>query len=91
MPIHKPAWTVAKVRKQGANAQLSFWLGEIVLGPAILFMNRIVRMDADRRKRTAAVRNPVAEREVVPRIREQCQQDHSGDNAEEYAFQSSLL
>jgi hypothetical protein len=36
MPLHIPAWTVAEVRKQGANAYLVFRRSEIVLRPAIL-------------------------------------------------------
>jgi hypothetical protein len=78
------------MRKQGANTHLGFWLSEIVLGLAIFFMDRVVRLDGHGRKRIAALRNLVPDRKVISRIREQRQYHAGANNAEEYAFQASL-
>ena len=71
MPLHVPAWTVAEVRKQGAHANLRFRRSKIVFGPAILFVNRVIRLDGHAGKRVAALRNLVANRKVVSQIRGQ--------------------
>ena len=73
MPFHIPAWKVAIVGKKGANANLIFRLGEIVLGFSILFVDGIVGLDSHGRKRVAAMRNLIADREIVSDIRDQSQ------------------
>ena len=61
------------MRKQGANAHLRFWLGEIEFRPAILLVNRIVGLDGYSRKRIAAFRNPIPDGKIVSRVSEQHQ------------------
>jgi hypothetical protein len=87
MPLHIPAWTVAGVRKQGANTHLSLWLGKIVLGPAVLLVNRVVGLDGHGRKRIAAFPNLVPYRKIIPHIHNAHQQNRGPNNTEEYTFQ----
>jgi hypothetical protein len=83
-----PAGTVAEVGKQGAHAHLALRLREIVFGSAILFVNRVVGLDGHGRKRIAAFRNLVPDREIVSQVGDQRQQNRSPSCAEEYGFQS---
>ena len=68
-----PAWSVAEVGKQGANAALAFGLGKVKFGSAIFFMNRVVGLDGHGGKGVAALRNFVADGEIVSCIRDQRQ------------------
>jgi hypothetical protein len=82
MTLHVPAGTVAEVGKQGAHAHLALLLREVVFGSAVLFVNRVVGLDDHGRKRIAAFRNLVPDREIIPDIRHQRQQNYSTNNAE---------
>ena len=55
------------------NAYLRLRLGKIVFGPAVLFVDRVVRLDGHVRKLIAAFGNFVPDREIVPGIRKQRQ------------------
>ena len=90
VPVHIPARTVAEVRKYEANANLGLRLGEIVLGSPILLVDRVIRLDGHSGKWIAAVGNLVANRKIVPHVREQRQYHDGGSDTEEYAFQSFL-
>jgi hypothetical protein len=58
-PIQVPAWTVAKVRKQGVNAYLVSWLVEIEIGFAILLRDRVITLDSYHSEWIAGLRDPV--------------------------------
>jgi hypothetical protein len=87
VPVHIPAWTVAEVRKYGANADLGLRLGVIVLGSPILLMDRVIGLDGHGGKWIASVGNLEPDHKIVDCIRERRQQGRSANNAEEYAFQ----
>jgi hypothetical protein len=88
VPVQIPARTVAEVRKYGANADLGLRLGVIVLGSPILLMDRVIGLDGYSGKWIASVGNLVANRKIVPRIREERQYHDGGSDTEEYTFQS---
>jgi hypothetical protein len=69
------------------NAHLRFRLGEIVFRPAVLLMDRVVRLDGHVGKLIAALRNPVPDREIVSCVREQRQQNQTGGDTKKYGFQ----
>ena len=87
VPLHIPAGNVAEMGKQGANARLIFGLGKIVLGSAILFVNRIVGLDGHGRKGIAVIRNFVAEREIISHIHQRYQENQYTNNSEDRSFQ----
>jgi hypothetical protein len=82
MPDHIPARTVAEVRKQRVNACLGFWPGVVIFDSAVLFVNRVVRLDCDSGKLIAAGWNPVADRNIVSGVGGTCQENNSSDNPE---------
>ena len=90
VPVHVPAWTVAKVRKYGANANLGLRLGIIVLGSPILLVDRVIGLDGYGGKWIASLGDLVANRKIVTRVREQRQYYDGGSDTEECAFQSFL-
>jgi len=68
MPLHVPARAVAEVGKQRTNAHLVLRRGIIVLRPAIFFLNRVVRLNGDGRKRIAVIGNLETDHKIVASV-----------------------